>query len=198
MVNQRHIPVVTVDRKIACGQIAHHVGSDNYKGGEIAGETMVRLLGGHGNIVELEGIPGTSATQERGAGFNHIVAQYPDIKIVARESANFDRLMAKESIRRLLRQNINFDGLFAHNDYMILGAMDALEEEKTKPKITIGFDGIAEAVEKIQDGRLTATIAQRPMEMGRVAVKKAVEILRGHQVPTTTLVELELKEKSIK
>lgn len=196
LANQKNIPVITVDRKCSGGQIAGHIESDNVKGGEMAAKAMVRHLGGKGKIIEIEGIPGASATQERGTGFNRVMQEHPHMEVVAREIAYFDKKKAREAMQRLLKKGIYFDGVFAHNDTMILGVLEAMESSNNrKPKILIGFDAIKEAAGAVKKGKLTATIAQQPEAMGRLSIQSAVQLLRGESLPPTILVELELIEK---
>jgi ribose transport system substrate-binding protein len=196
LANEKKIPVITVDRKSAGGEIVCHIESDNIRGGRMAGEALVRYLSGKGRIIEIEGIPGTSAAQERGMGFNQVIWEHPQMKVVARETAHFDRKRAHQTMLRLLQTGVDFDAVFAHNDNMILGALEAMESAKyTRPRVLIGFDAIREAVRAVEQGKLAATIAQRPERMGRLAVQSAARILRGEQLPSEIPVELELIEK---
>jgi ribose transport system substrate-binding protein len=97
---------------------------------------------------------------------------------------------------RLIETGVQFDAVFAHNDNMILGVLDAMELAKYSPsRVLVGFDAIREAVRAVQQGKLTATIAQRPQIMGGLAVQSAVRLLRGEQIPSEIPVELELIEK---
>jgi ABC-type sugar transport system substrate-binding protein len=196
LANEKKIPVITVDRKCAEGKIVCHIESDNVKGGKMAGSALVRYLGGKGQIVEMEGIPGTSASQERGMGFNQVIWEHSQMKVVRRETAHFDRIKARETMLRILHSGVHFDAVFAHNDNMILGVLEAMESVKyTGPRVLIGFDAIREAVRAVEQGNLTATIAQRPENMGRLAVQSAARIMRGEQIPPEIPVELELIEK---
>ncbi|MGD8297727.1 MAG: substrate-binding domain-containing protein, partial [Desulfobacterales bacterium] len=100
LANEKKIPVITVDRKSAGGEIVCHIESDNIRGGRMAGKSLVRYLGGKGRIIEIEGIPGTSAAQERGLGFNQVIWEHSQMKVVARETAHFDRKRAQETMLR--------------------------------------------------------------------------------------------------
>lgn len=196
MANQNHIPIITVDRKASEGQIICHIESDNVQGGRMAANVLARCLKGKGKVIEMEGIPGTSAAHERGMGFNEAIGEYPAIKVVAREIANFDRKEASEIMKQLLQKEIDFDAIFAHNDNMILGVMDALADHKDQPhRVLIGFDGIREAVNAVHEGKLSATIAQKPETMGRLAVQNAVRFFRGENLSATVAVELKVIEK---
>jgi ABC-type sugar transport system substrate-binding protein len=196
LANEKNIPVITVDRKCADGKIVCHIESDNLRGGKMAAEALVRYLGGNGRIIEMEGVPGTSASQERGMGFNQVIGKHSGLKVIARRTAYFDRNMAQMTMRRLIDMDIQFDAVFAHNDSMILGVLDALElTQYPSSRILVGFDAIREAVQAVREGKLTATIAQQPEIMGDLAVKSAVRLIRGEKLPPLIPVELELIEK---
>lgn len=188
------IKVITVDRKsLREDLVISHIASDNVAGGRMAGEFIANQLNGKGNILELEGIPGTSAAHERGMGFNETIAKSPGIKIAAREIAYFDREKAREAVTRLLKKGDSFDAIFAHNDEMILGAIEAFESSAVPlPPVTVGFDAIPPALEAVKQKRLTATVAQKPEKMGELAVQNAARIFRGEDLPKVTLVDLEL------
>nr|WP_320015127.1 substrate-binding domain-containing protein [uncultured Desulfobacter sp.] len=187
------IPVITVDRKSACGKILCHVASDNLEGGRIAARLVADLLKNKGSIVEIEGIPGTSASHDRGYGFNDEIKKINNIKVIAREVANFDREQAKQVMTKLLRENVYFDAVFAHNDNMILGVADALSKlELSQNKILVGFDAIREAVQAVKTKKITATIAQHPQEMGRMALKITAKYFRGEEIPSNIPVTLSL------
>lgn len=195
MANREKIPVVTVDRKSAWGKILCHIESDNVEGGRMAARLLTKVLKGKGKVIEIEGIPGTSAAHERGLGFNEELSKYPAIEVVSREVANFDRKEAREIMMHLLQNDIKFDAIFAHNDNMILGALEAVEESKTTPRVFIGFDAIREAVQEVKRGRLTATIAQKPETMGKLSIKVVAGYFRGEKLPAIIPVELSLVTK---
>ena len=191
MAGMNNIPVITVDRKTAGGKILCHIAADNFEGGRIAARMLADLLNNKGRIVEIEGIPGTSPTHDRGYGFNDEIKRFKDIKVIARDVANFDREQAKQVMTKLLRANVYFDAVFAHNDNMILGVADALSEFKSPPnKILVGFDAIREAVQAVKTKKITATIAQHPQEMGRMALEIAAKYFRGEKIPSNIPVTL--------
>ncbi len=193
MANAAGIPVITVDRGSTEGKVLSHIASNNHAGGRMAGEFLSNRLGGKGRVVELEGIPGTSAAHDRGKGFNEILSKHPDLRVISRKSANFDREQGKKAMEELLAMNVEFDAIFAHNDSMILGALEALEQGGNKDSlILIGFDGINKAVRAVEQGRLAATVAQKPDEMGSVAVKIAAQHLSGLKVDEFVPVDLKL------
>ena len=195
LANSKNIPVFAVDRKVSGGQVISLVASDNLAGGELAAQILAKHLGRKGRVVELEGIPGASATVDRGTGFNNAMQAYPGIQVVTRESAQFEREQAKKIITQILNNHIEFDAVFAHNDNMILGTLDALAERGSTKKILVGFDGIPEAIDAVNKQQITATIAQVPQKMGRIVVGKAVAYLRGESIPEIVPVNLEAIER---
>jgi len=196
LANNRNIPVITVDRKASEGRTICHIESDNLEGGRMAARSIASLLQGKGSVIELEGIPGTSAGLERGAGFNEALKAFPDITVVAREVADFEQQKAKEVILRTMQQNLRFDGIFAHNDNMILGAAEALEARGASASIVlVGFDGIQAALEALRQGRINATIAQKPEKMGALAVSSLARFWRGEKPVSPIRVDLEVIER---
>lgn len=190
------IPVITVDRKSAGGKILCHVGPDNFEGGRMAARLLADILKEKGNIIEIEGIPGTSSSHDRGYGFNDELKKFDNIKIIAREAANFDREQAKQVMSKLLRENVYFDAVFAHNDNMILGVADALSERKlSQNKILVGFDAMREAVQAVKTKKITATIAQHPQKMGRMALEITAKYFRGEEIPSNIPLTLSVIKK---
>ncbi len=183
MARLENIPVITVDREISEGKIIGHVASDNIQGGRMAAKIIANHLNKAGKVIEIEGIPGTSAAHDRGLGFNDELKKYPDIKVVVREAANFDRSRAGQVMERIIDNGIKFDAVFAHNDSMILGAMDVLARENNKAtKVLVGFDAIKEAVKAVKERKITATIAQQPEKMGQISIRTAALFFRGDKI----------------
>jgi ribose transport system substrate-binding protein len=190
------IPVITVDRKVSAGKVLSHIESDNAQGGKMAARFLANDIGQKGKILELEGIPGTSAAYERGAGFNQEISKYKNIAVAYREGANFDRGEAKAVTLMIIEKNTQIDGIFAHNDNMILGAIDAYEQSKKElPKVLVGFDAIPEARISILDNKLSATIAQDPRRMGKLAIETAARYFRGEEVSPKQFVELSVVKR---
>ena len=188
LANESKIPVITIDRKSSGGAVLSHIASDNIKGGKMAAELLKDLLKGKGKIVELEGIPGTSAARERGKGFNDGLAS-TGIVIVAKQPADFDRNKALTVVENILQSHPDINAIFAHNDEMALGALKAVEEAG-KSIIVIGFDGTNDAIDAVRQGKLTATLAQQPAKMGRFGVEYAVKYLNGEKIPEFIMIDL--------
>jgi ribose transport system substrate-binding protein len=192
--NEAGIPVFTIDRAAAGGAVVSHIASDNVAGGRMAGEFLCQALGGKGKVVELEGIAGTSAARDRGKGFNdYMSSECTGVEIVARQTANFNRAEGLSVFENILQAQPEIDGVFAHNDEMILGAIEAAEAAGRAEEITfVGFDAIDDAVAAVEAGKLAATIAQQPSEMGRLGVEFAVKYLNGEAVESYVPVALSL------
>ncbi len=187
--NSLGIPVVTLDRSAEKGEVATLVSSDNEKGGEMAAKYLVDQLGEGAKIAELEGVPGASATRERGKGFHNIADAKLDV--VAKQTANFDRTEGLNTMENLLQGNPDIEAVFAHNDEMALGAIQAIQSSG-KDVLVVGFDGNEDAINSINDGKLSATVAQQPEEIGALAVNAGVDVLKGNEVEETIPVPLKL------
>lgn len=192
--NKAGVPVITVDRGADGGTVVSHVASDNVAGGKMAGEFIIKLLGGKGKVVELEGIPGTSAARDRGTGFNAAIAPYGDIKVVAKQEAGFDRARGMSVMENILQAQPEIDAIFAHNDEMALGALTAIRASG-RDIIVVGFDATDDAVKAVEEGRMAATVAQKPREMGKIAVEAALQVLKGETVSEYVPVDLALVKK---
>ena len=191
--NAAGIPVYTVDRGSSGGQVVSHIASDNVAGGEMAAEFLCNAIGGTGNVVELQGIAGTSAARDRGQGFNdYMSASCTGATIVAQQTANFNRDEGLTVFENILQANPEIAGVFAHNDEMILGAIQAAEAAGRTGIVFVGFDAIDDAVAAVKDGKLAATVAQQPALMGQLAVETALKVLNGETVETYIPVDLSL------
>ncbi|MEW9502811.1 ribose ABC transporter substrate-binding protein RbsB [Jeotgalibacillus marinus] len=185
------IPVITVDRGASEGEVVTHIASDNIEGGKLAGEFIVEKIGGEGSVVELEGISGSSAARERGQGFNEAIGA-SGIEVVASQTANFDRAEGLSVMENIIQSDVQFDAVFAHNDEMALGAKEALEAAGMSDVLVVGFDANEDAITAIENGYMTATIAQKPDEIGMSSVETAQNIFNGENVEEFIPVELEL------
>lgn len=191
--NDAGIPVVTIDRKSNGGQVITHIGFDAIKSGRIAGQFLVDTLGGSGKIVELVGIMGTSVAQDRSKGFNEIMKKNPQMKIVARQTANFDRGQAMSVMEDILQAQPKIDGIYAANDEMAMGALAAIEAAGRLDEIVlIGCDAIDPAMEAIRTGKMEATIAEPPFFLGKAAIETAVGVYNGQSYEKEVVLENKL------
>lgn len=187
--NRNKIPVVTLDRAANGGNVVSHVASDNVLGGEMAGNFIVEKLGGKGKVVELEGIPGTTAARDRGTGFNKAAAG--KLEVVAKQAADFDRTKGLNVMENILQAQPEIQAVFAHNDEMALGALKAIEASG-RDIFVVGFDATDDAVAAVKEGKLAATVAQKPAEIGAIGVEVADKIVKKQAVEKNVPVALEL------
>ncbi|MBY0160251.1 ribose ABC transporter substrate-binding protein RbsB [Paenibacillus lautus] len=190
--NSLGIPVITLDRSADQGEVAALVASDNVKGGQMAAEYIVEQLGKDTKVIELEGVPGASATRERGKGFHNIADE--QLNVVAKQAADFDRTKGLTVTENLLQGNPDAKAIFAHNDEMALGAIEAIQSSG-KDIMVIGFDGNDDALKSIEAGNLTATVAQQPELIGQLAVGAAKDVLQGKEVEANIAAPLKLVVK---
>lgn len=201
--NKANIPVIIVDSRVdsstlanAGGKIASFIGSDNFEGGRIAGEYIFKLLGGKGKVAILEGIPGHETGDERLRGFHSVVDKKENITILSSQTANFERDQGFNVFQNIMQSFPDVDALFACNDMMALGAVEAITAAgKSKNIIVVGFDAIEDAKEAIRSGKINASIAQHPFEMGVEAIKNAKKIIDGFKIPAYIPVSIDLITK---
>ena len=172
--------------------MASHIASDNVAGGKLAAEFLLEKLGGKGNLVELEGVPGTSAARERGQGFHSVVDGKDGVKLVARQPADFDRAKGLSVTENILQGNKDVQGVFAHNDEMALGAQKAVEAAGLKNVVVVGFDATPDAVAAVKAGSLAATVQQKPDLIGQYGVQTAKKLIDGQTVDKSIPVPLDL------
>jgi ribose transport system substrate-binding protein len=188
-----NIPVITLDRGVDGADVASHIASDNIAGGKMAADFLAKQLGGKGNIIELQGVAGTSAARERGKGFDDEIAT-TGMKVVAQQPANFDRAQGLSVSENLLQGNSDVQAIFAQNDEMALGAVQALAG-KNKKVLVVGFDGTPDGKKAVQDGQMAATVAQQPEEIGRLGVETAKKLVDKQTVDKSIAVPLKLLTK---
>lgn len=191
--NDASIPVITLDRGANGGDVVAHIASDNIAGGKMAGEYIVEKLGGAGKVVELEGIPGTSAARDRGQGFNEAI-EGSGVEVVAKQAADFDRTKGLSVMENILQAQSEINAVFAHNDEMALGALEAVKASG-KEIMIVGFDATDDAVKAVEDGTLAATVAQQPKMIGSLGIETASKVLAGDTVDEFIPVELKLVVK---
>jgi ribose transport system substrate-binding protein len=198
--NQANIPVVIVDTRLdtATAQQAgvktvSFVGSDNYRGGQLIGEYLVKASGGRARVALLEGIPGHETGDSRVRGFREAIKGSPGITIAASQPANWERDQGFTVFQNMLQANPDLDTVFACNDMMALGAIEAIAAAGRTGKIRVlGFDAVDDARKAIAAGTMEATVAQFPSEMGRIAVETALKAMKGESVPADVTVRIGL------
>ncbi|QCR37706.1 ribose ABC transporter substrate-binding protein RbsB [Nissabacter sp. SGAir0207] len=194
MANQANIPVITLDRVATHGNVVSHIASDNRAGGNMAGEFIAKKLGNGAKVIQLEGIAGTSVARERGKGFKQ-AQEKNKFTLLASQPADFDRTKGLNVMQNLLTAHPDVQAVFAQNDEMALGALRALQTAGKSDVIIVGFDGTADGVKAVQGGKLAATVAQRPDQIGVIGVQTADKVLKGEKVAAIIPVDLELVAK---
>lgn len=183
------IKVISVDRVVNGVEVDCQIASDNVAGAKMATEYLVELIGEGAKAAELEGVPGASATIDRGAGFHE--AADAALEVVASQTANFNRAEGMNVMENILQSSPEVKGVFAHNDEMALGAVEAVAASGKDIKI-IGFDATEDAVTAVKAGKMAATVAQKPELMGETAVQTAMKLINGETVEKSLPVEVEL------
>lgn len=178
MLNQAGIPVITVDRSTTGGEAITSLSTDNYAGGKTAGEFAVKQLGGKGNVVILRGTLGTDLENQRFTGFVDAISG-TEIKVVAEQSADFDRTTAFNTIENILQANPDIDLVYAENDEMCLGVAKALEAANRTDIMVIGFDGAVETLEAIKAGKVTGTVFQQFALIGQLSIDLFDKVFAG-------------------
>jgi ABC-type sugar transport system substrate-binding protein len=199
LLEEQNIPVVTFDRRSNAESVLAHVGADNVAGGRRAGEFVAERLGNEGRVIELLGTPGASPAIDRSKGFNEAIAEHPDIERVAQQTGNFnsaDALRVTEDILTRLGstpEKPGFDALFAANDDMALGAVEAIRARGLDPAnfVIVGFDALNSALELIEQGDMTATIDQFPNRQAATALEGVVSQVRNGETPEDDVIMLE-------
>ena len=192
--NNANLPVMTVDRVSNGGKVLSHIASDNIAGGDMVAKFLIDKLGNKGNIVELEGIAGSSATRDRGKGFEDGI-KGSNLKIIAKQSADFDRTKGLSVMENIIQSKGDINAVFAQNDEMALGASKALEDANMNNVLVVGFDATDDAVDSVKKGTMAATVEQQPILIGETAVKVANKYLNGEKVDDFIPVELQLVTK---
>lgn len=192
--NNLDLPVITVDRAANGGEVVSHVASDNAEGGKMAAQYLINQLGDNANIVELEGIAGSSATRDRGAGFDNEI-ENSNLNIITKQSADFDRTKGLSVMENIIQSKGDIDAVFAQNDEMALGALKALQDANMDNVLVVGFDATDDAVASVNKGEMSATIAQQPILIGETAVNLTHRFLSGETVEAFAPVELKLISK---
>jgi len=175
------IPVFCMDREIDANDLAvSQILSDNYSGCVLLGQYFVEKLNGKGRYVELLGLVGDNNTWNRSKGFHSVVDNYPDLEMVAQQTGEFDRNKAMEVMESMLQAHPDINAVFCGNDAMAMGAYQAVHAAGKDDQIMIfGFDGSADVVDAIREGKIEATGMQFPKTMAKSAAEYADKYIKG-------------------
>jgi len=181
------IPVVVFDSGLNAdkGDFVSFVATDNFRGGQLAGETMAKELGGKGNVILLRYNKGSDSTFQREEGFLEALAAFPDIKIISSDQyAGTTTESAMDKAQQMLNRYANeVDGIFAVCEPNAEGVLRALEDRKLAGKVKfIGFDASDAMAQALREGKLSAIILQDPVRMGYLSIEAVVKKIRGEPV----------------
>ncbi|WP_321345418.1 D-ribose ABC transporter substrate-binding protein [uncultured Draconibacterium sp.] len=175
------IPTFCMDREINARDAAvTQLLSDNFTGCVKLGQYFVRQMNKKGNYVEILGLVGDNNTWNRSNGFHSVVDEFPELKMVAQQSADFDRNKAMDVMETIMQANPEIDAVFCGNDAMAMGAYQAVLAAGKADKIKVfGFDGADDAVNGVAQGKIAATVMQFPVLESRYSAEMADEYIKG-------------------
>ena len=172
------IPSILIDREInSTGVAAAQIVSNNYQGATLGAEEFVRLMGEKGDYIELVGRESDTNASVRSRGYHDVLDKYPDLKMVGRQSANWDQREAFQKTETMIQGNRGIKGVIAGNDTMALGAMAALKAAGMSQVIVVGFDGSPDAIASIKAKEIRATVLQPAAALARMAVDQAHRLI---------------------
>ncbi len=178
------IPSFLIDREInSTGVAVAQIVSNNYQGATLGAEEFVRLMGEAGQYVELIGKESDTNAGIRSQGYNDVIGQYPDLELVAQQSANWSQTEAFEKMETILQANPDIKGVIAGNDTMALGAQAALEAAGKTDVIVVGFDGSPDVIAAIKEGKIAATVLQPAATLAVEAVNQADTFIKSGTAP---------------
>jgi ribose transport system substrate-binding protein len=177
------IPVFTVDIAALTGKVVSHIASDNVQGGRLAAEALAGFIGGKGDVVIIDH-PTVASVQERVRGFEEGLKAFPDIRIVARPSADGQRERAAKAMEDMLQAHPKLAGVFGVNDDSALAAAGVIDAAGRKDIAVVGYDATDEAQAAIRrGGALKADVVQHPREIGAKAIDAIARYFAGDSVP---------------
>lgn len=188
-VNAAGIPILNYNDRVAGGKFITYVGADDFKLGLDTGRYALRAIGGEGTVVIIEGVKGSTTSDQRVAGFKKAIEEFPKVKLLASQPANFQRLPALQVMENLMQAHPRIDAVLAAADAMALGAVEALEAAGRKSTKVVGINGVPEAIAAIKAGRLLATGEFDGYKIGCVAATAALRSLRGQPIPANIILQ---------
>lgn len=196
------IPVILVDRGISVSDdslFATLIASDFVAEGKLAAEWLAKKTGGKAKIIELEGSPGAAPAIDRKKGFAAGIAAFPEMKIIAAQSGDFETGKGKEVTETLLQQHgKDVTAIYAHNDNMALGAIEAIKAAGKKPGqdiIVLSIDGVKSAFQAMVKGELNCTVECNPL-LGPAAFDAVEKALKGDKLDKKTIVQVRVFDQS--
>ena len=190
--NAAGIPIATPNTKAFGGDVLTWTGVENREVGYRLGQALAKAIGGKGKVVLLEGIPGSSTSTERMEGYNEALAEYPDIEILASQTANYKRDEGMSVMENLLQRFPEIDGIGAADKEMLLGANEAIKEANRGPIAGVGFDVAEDVLTAIKNGEVVATGDQQPDAQAFWAVVACWASLEGYSSPAEMYIPMAL------
>ena len=179
--NRSDVPLVAVDQKPEAGngKLATYIATDSVKAARDLCTWEFEQIGGKGNIAILRGVLGATAELQRSQGCKEALAKFPDVKVVAEQTANWDETEAYKATQNILTANPDIKAIFGESDAMALGAAKASRQADRSGIVFVGIDGFPTMFPAIKSGLVQATMAQNPYKMGEMAVENAIALMEG-------------------
>jgi erythritol transport system substrate-binding protein len=178
------IPSFLIDREInANGVAVAQIVSNNYQGAQLGAQEFVKLMGEKGDFAELVGKESDTNAGIRSKGYHDVIDEYPDMKMVARQSANWSQPEAYAKMETILQANPKIKGVISGNDTMAMGAIAALAAAGRKDVIVVGFDGSNDVRDSIKSGGIKATVLQPAYRQAQLAVEQADAYVKTKKAP---------------
>jgi ABC-type sugar transport system substrate-binding protein len=191
--NDAGIPVIAVDRAVNGAEVATFVASNNVELGQLGAEALMEAIGSEGSVAVLRGISGAPSSNERFEGFSSVVDQVAGVEVVSAQVADYDRAKGLDVMTNILQANPDIVGVFAENDEMALGAIQALGARAGTDVFVVGIDGTPDGLQAVnEEGTLFATVAQQAGELGKAGINQALALLGGEDIPATTTVAVKV------
>jgi ribose transport system substrate-binding protein len=193
--NAAKIPVVNVTDRSEAGTFVSFVGASDYDLGKETARALFKAMGGKGNVIALEGVKGTLTNIDRMRGVRDVMKDFPNIKLLAAQPGNYQRLQALQVMENLMQSYPQIDGVFAANDAMAAGAIEAMEGANRKA-LVVGINGTKEAVDAVNAGKMLATGDYNGFLQGCLGTMAALRSLRGLPVPKEIVLPAAVIDKS--
>jgi ribose transport system substrate-binding protein len=193
--NAAGIPAVNYLNRLAHGRFVSYVGSDDYRLARDIAAYLFRHMGGKGDVLLMEGVPGAVTSRERVRGFLDAIKEWPGMRIVATRTGQFLEDAGREATKAVLAEGIHFDGVLSANDAMSLGALSALEAAGVRVPV-IGVNALPDAIESVKTGRLLATVDFDALKIACVATEAALRHLRGQRVPAEIILPVQVVDRA--
>ena len=179
--NKADVPVVAVDERPEAGngKLATYIATDSVKAARDLCTWEFQQIGGKGNIAILRGVLGATAELQRSQGCQEALKNFPNVHVVAEQTANWDETEAFKATQNILTANPDLSAIFGESDAMALGAAKAAKQASRTGLVFVGIDGFPTMFPAIKSGLVQASMAQNPYKMGEMAVENAISLMKG-------------------